>query len=169
MVAIFVGCEVGEHALQFIASNKGAIRPHHDIVALGQVAERQQFAHGWDLHLLIVFRVGHWHTAFLFSASRFAAVHFSPRSPSSATLASRANSWWNFAAKMTLANTARAASVSRSSTTVPSLCVLNEARILLFLNFRDVRLRQFRISLKCAPGVRRDKRFDDVHQIAARL
>jgi hypothetical protein len=55
------------------------------------VEHASELAYCGNLELLIVFRVGHWHTASLSPALGPVATCFSLRSPSSPTLASRAN------------------------------------------------------------------------------
>src|SRR5580700_3870154 len=72
------------------------------------------------------------------------------------------------AAKITLANATRAASASKTATTVPFFCVLIDACIDSALLFDHIRLRQFRISLKRAPGFRSKEGADEVGEIAAR-
>src|SRR5579863_7110422 len=71
------------------------------------------------------------------------------------------------AAKITLANATRAASASKTATTVPFFCALIDACIDLALLVDHVRLRQFRISLKLAPGFRSKERTDKVGEITA--
>ena len=61
LVAIAVRSKVGEDAAQLIARHESAVRSDHDVVPIGQIPQRKQFANCRRLHLFLVFRVCHRH------------------------------------------------------------------------------------------------------------